>query len=210
MLLHETGLGHILNDQNLAKFNMATTYSPKTTVNWEDKEALSQYKVWMKQVERIMGGPLAQSTDAVKLNHIFIWVGGEAEMLVEDKQAEDPNLKIETLQQLLDCLQGCLKPSTYFREARDTFYNLRQMEYKTATKFYNRIISTYNMAEFPDGSEFMIVESLILGCNAPSKSKLMEEGKDAAVKECLEVMRENEAVTTFLQKLGEEEKVAVA
>ena len=163
MRLNETGLLHILDNENLAKFNMATTYSSKATVNWEDKETLSQYKVWRKEVERIMGGPLAQSTDAVKLNHIFIWAGGEAEMLVEAKQAEDHNVKIETPQQVLDCLQGCLKHSTYFWEARDTFYNLRQMEHETTTKFYSRIISIYNMAEFPHCSEFMIVDRFILG-----------------------------------------------
>ena len=48
-------------------------YMPQTKVDWTSNSASSQFKLWRKEVERIIGGPLAARSDRVKLNHIYIW-----------------------------------------------------------------------------------------------------------------------------------------
>ena len=54
-------------------FSMAEGhYMPQTKVDWTSNNASSQFKLWHKEVERIIGGPLAARADRVKLNHIYI------------------------------------------------------------------------------------------------------------------------------------------
>ena len=69
---------------------------------------------------------MKEVNDMVKVNHIFIWAGDDAETLVEAKQEEDPAPEIKDATSLLNTLQSCLTHCTYFREARDDFYNLQQ------------------------------------------------------------------------------------
>ena len=73
----------------------AKSYRPQTSVNWKAKDAIHTFKVWKKEVIRILNGPMAKSDDMVKVNHVFIWAGGDAEVLIEAKQAEDPTLEIK-------------------------------------------------------------------------------------------------------------------
>ena len=104
--------------------NMAAEshYVPQTKVNWTSNNAASQFRLWRKEVERIIDGPLASRSDRVKLNHIYIWAGAHAESLIEARQNEDPELRITTQTALLDQLATCLSHSTFFREKREEFY----------------------------------------------------------------------------------------
>ena len=94
-------------------------YQPKTEVQWNTSEAFGQFQKWKREVTRILDGPLEAKGDKVKVNHVFIWAGADAEELVESKKKEDPSLKLDTPQQVLDCLESCITHSTYFREARE-------------------------------------------------------------------------------------------
>ena len=94
-------------------------YKPQTQVDWNSKEAYSQYRLWRKEVLRIVNGPLHDKDNGVKLNHVFIWAGAYVEELVEAKQAECPELKIDTVESLLACLDSILAHPTLFREARE-------------------------------------------------------------------------------------------
>ena len=84
------------------------SYKPQSKVDWTSAKAHSQFRMWRKEVDRILGGPMNSQSDAVKLNTVFIWAGAHAENLVEARQNEDPTLKIENPKQLLDCLENCL------------------------------------------------------------------------------------------------------
>ena len=46
-------------------------YKPQTQVDWNSKEAYSQYRLWRKEVLRIVNGPLHDKDKGVKLNHVF-------------------------------------------------------------------------------------------------------------------------------------------
>ena len=70
---------------------MALPYNePQTQVDWNSKEAYNQYRLWRKEVLRLVNGPLHDKDNGVKLNHVFIWAGACVEELVEAKQAECP------------------------------------------------------------------------------------------------------------------------
>ena len=101
-------------------------YQPKTEVNWSSPEAFSQFKTWRREVDRILKGPLSKKSHEMRMNYVYIWAGGVAEELVESKKSEDPTLKVETADQLLDALQDCLTHSTFFREACEQFYALKR------------------------------------------------------------------------------------
>lgn len=151
--------------------------------------------MWRKEVERILGGPLAARSDRVKINHVYIWAGAHAESLIDARLNEDPELRITTPTVLLDQLATCLTHSTFFREVREEFYNIRQKAGENTTTYFSRIMELFRQAEFPDNSQFLIVDKLIHGCtNNQCKRKLMAKGKDVSVKDCLEVMRRFEAV----------------
>ena len=93
-------------------------YMPQQTkVDWTSNNASSQFKLWRKEVERIIGGPLASRSDRVKINHIYIWAGTHAESLIEARLNEDPEVRITTPKELLDQLTKCLIHSTLFRES---------------------------------------------------------------------------------------------
>lgn len=158
--------------------------------------------MWRKEVERILGGPLAARSDRVKINHVYIWAGAHAESLIDARLNEDPELRITTPTVLLDQLATCLTHSTFFREVREEFYNIRQKAGENTTTYFSRIMELFRQAEFPDNSQFLIVDKLIHGCtNNQCKRKLMAKGKDVSVKDCLEVMRRFEAVEATMKKL---------
>ena len=79
-----------------------------------------------KEVERIVGGPLADATDAVKLNHVYIWAGAHAEQLVEARQSEDPEPIIDAVSKFLLFLEECLTHTTQFREKTSTMPSRHQ------------------------------------------------------------------------------------
>ena len=183
---------------------MAANYKPQTTVNWTSDQAYSQFRLWRKEVERIINGPMHDEEDQVQLNTVFIWAGAHAETLVEARQAEEPTLKVETVPNLLDCLQKCLTHSTLYREAREDFYNLKQRPDENTTTYYSRINELYKMADFPANSDFLIVDKLIHGCNnATCKRKMMAKGKDVTLKICLDLLRANEAIDVTMKRMGE-------
>ena len=172
-------------------FKMAdgNRYMPQTKVEWTSNNAYKQFRMWKEEVERIIDGPMAKDSDSVKLNTVYIWAGAYAETLVEARQAEDPTLKIEKVACLLDCLSQCLTHKTFFREAREDFYNIKQRPEENTTMYYSRIIELYKLGEFPADSNFLIVDKLIHGCtNAECKRKLMARGNDVNLKTCLEVL----------------------
>lgn len=164
-------------------------YMPQTKVDWTSNNASSQFKLWRKEVERIIGGPLASRSDRVKTNHIFIWAGAHAESLIEARLNEDPELRITTPTELLDQLAKCLTHSTLFREKREEFYTARQRIDENTTSYYSRLLDLYRQAEFPENTNFLIVDKLIHGCiSKDCKRKLMEKGQEVSLKDCLELM----------------------
>ena len=186
-------------------------YLPLTKVEWTSSHAYPQFRLWRKEVERIIDGPMAGDSDAVKLNTIFIWAGAIAETLVEACKAEDANLKIEKPKDLLDCLAGCLAHTTYFREAREDFYNIKQIPGENTTTFYSRVLELSRMSEFPANSDFLIVDKLIHGClNSDCKRKLMARGKDVTVKTCLELLRQHEAVDITMKRFNDSCQIAAS
>ena len=93
----------------------------QTKVEWTSNEAYQQFRLWKKEVERIVNGPLSKAKEEVKINTIYIWAGAYAENLIEAKQAEDNYLKLDTVEKLLEALGSCLTHSTFLREAREDF-----------------------------------------------------------------------------------------
>lgn len=177
-------------------------YIPHTKIDWTANNVFAQFKLWRKEVERIIGGPLAEKTDEVKINHIYIWAGAHAETLIEARQNEDPTVKIKKPKQLLDELALCLTHSTFFREIREQFYVVKQKPNENTTTYFSRIMELYRQADFPDGTDFLIVDKLIHGClNQDCKCKLMIKNKDATLKECLDLMRRYEAVDVTMKRL---------
>ena len=60
----------------------------------------------------------------------------------------------------------------------------------------------YRQAEFLDNSHFLIVDKLIHGCKSREcKRKLMAEGKDVTIKDCLKIMIKFEAIEVIMKKL---------
>ena len=179
-------------------------YMPQTKVDWTSNNASSQFKLWRKEVERIIGGPLASRSDRVKINHIYIWAGAHAESLIEARLNEDPELRITTPKELLDQLTKCLTHSILFREKREEFYTARQKIDENTTSYYSRLLDLYRQAEFPENTNFLIVDKLIHGCiSKDCKRKLMAKGKEVSVKDCLELMRKYEAVEATMKKFEE-------
>ncbi len=99
-------------------------YIPQTKVDWTSSNASSQFKLWRKEVERIIGIPVAFRSDRVKLNHLYIWAGAHAESLIKARLCEDPELQITTAKALLDQLAACITHPTFFREKREEFYTV--------------------------------------------------------------------------------------
>ena len=178
-------------------------YQPSTRVNWDAQDAYSTFKRWRKEVERIVDGPLATQTDAAKINHIYIWAGAQAEILIDARRGESPDLKIETPTQLLDQLQACITHSTKFREAREEFYSLRQRPDETAVCFFARILELHKVSEFPSSSNFLIADRLIHGCHEDQcRRKLMTMSKEATAKECLQVLQQSEALNRTMNRMS--------
>ena len=178
-------------------------YMPQTKVDWTSNTASSQFKLWRKEVERIIGSPLASRSDQVKINHIFIWAGAHAESLIEASLNEDPELRITTPRELLDQLAKCLTHSTLFREKREEFYTVRQ-KIENTTSYYSQLLNLYRQAEFQENANFFIVDKLIHGCiSKDCKRKLMAKGKEVSVKDCLELMRKYEAIEATMKTFEE-------
>ena len=175
-------------------------YRPQTKVEWTSSQAYQQFRMWRKEVERILSGPMNSETDSVKLNTVFIWAGAHAETLIEAKQSEDATVEVKTPTQLLDTLANCLTHTTFFREAREDFYNVRQKPDENTTTYYSRVMELYRLADFPAGSDFLVVDKLIHGCtNSDCKRKLMARSKDVSVKICLNLLRQYEAVAVTMK-----------
>ena len=188
-------------------------YVPQTKVDWTSTNVFSQFKLWRKEVERIINGPLASRSDKVKLNHVYIWAGAQAESLIEARTNEDPTINITSPSILLDQLAACITHPTFFREQREEFYNAKQKPTENTTAYFSRIMDLYRQAEFPENSNFIIVDKLIHGCaSRECKKKLMAKSKDISIKECLEIMRKFESVDATMKKLdgSDETKIDAA
>ena len=179
-------------------------YKPITKVEWNSNEAFTQFKLWRKRVERILGGPLAAQENPVKINYIFIWGGAHAENLIDARINEVPETQVDTLARVLNILASCLTHTTFFREAREDFYSIRQKPGENTTAYYSRLIEIFNQAQFPDNCNFLVVDKLIHSCdNIDCKRKLMSKTAAATVHECLEIMRRYEAVNTTMKRINE-------
>ena len=51
------------------------SYIPATKVDWTSTSAFAQFQLWRKEVERIIGGPLANKSNPVKVNQFFFLSG---------------------------------------------------------------------------------------------------------------------------------------
>ena len=153
-------------------------YTPQTKVDWTSNNVFSQFKLWRKEVERILDGPLASRSVKVKINHVYIWAGAHAESLIEARTSEDPDIRITSPTMLLNQLAACITHPTFFREQREEFYNARQKPGENTTTYFSRIMDLYRQTEFPDNSNFLIVDKLIHGSvNRECKKKLMAKGR---------------------------------
>lgn len=47
-------------------------YKPQTKVEWGSNQAYPQFRMWRKEVERIINGPMFNDPDSVKLNTVYI------------------------------------------------------------------------------------------------------------------------------------------
>lgn len=187
---------------------MSTTvlsvYVPQIKVDWTSSTAFSQFILWKREVLRIINGPLAKESDSIKINHIFIWAGAHAEKLIDARTSEDPSIDIETPDDLLGQLETCLTHSTFFREAREDFYNIKQNPNENTTTYFSRIMDLYKQATFPSGTDFLIVDKLIHGCYfTETKRKLMSFEQSANIKNCLDLMRKYEAVDVTMKRLAQ-------
>jgi len=80
---------------------------------------------------------------------------------------------------------------------------MKQKDEENTTTFYSRIMEIYRLADFPVASQFLIVDKLIHGCsNTDCKRKLMGKGKDVTVKECLDLLRQYEAVNATMKHIS--------
>ena len=148
-----------MNHLTMAECN----YVPQTKVDWASNNASSQFRMWRKEAERIINGPLQARSDKVKLNHLYIWAVAHAESLIEARLNEDPELRITKPEEFLDQLSACLTHSTLFREIREEFYNVRQRASENTTAYFSRIMDLYHQADFPENTQFLIVDKLIHG-----------------------------------------------
>ena len=184
---------------------MGETYQPKTKVDWTSNNAYTQFKLWRKEVERIIDGPLEAKGNPVKINHIYIWAGAHAEQLIDASKSEDADLELDTPKKLLDQLAKCITHTTFYREARENFYGIKQKNGENTTTYYSRIMDLYKQAEFPADTDFLVIDKLIHGCfNPECKRKLM--GKtltDLSVKVCLDTFRKYESVDVTMKRLGD-------
>ena len=177
-------------------------YQPKTEVKWNSPEAFTQFQRWKREVNRILNGPLKSKEEDEKVNHVFIWAGAEAEDLVDSKTKEDPSLKLDTPKEVLDCLESCITHSTYFREARELFYGVKQQAGETSQTFYSRILQLHQQSKFPQNSDFLIVDKLIHGCyNRDCKRKLLDKDNTAKAADCLKLMRLYESNDSTMKAL---------
>ena len=161
-------------------------------------------------MERIINGPLASRSDKVKLNHVYIWAGAQAESLIEARTSEDPTITITSPSIHLDQLAACITHPTFFREQREEFYNAKQKPGENTTAYFSRIMDLYRQAEFPQNSNFIIAEILIHGCaKKECKKKLMAKTKDISTKECLEIMRKFESVDVTMKKLDASDEAKI-
>ena len=68
----------------------------------------------------------------------------------------------------------------------------------------------YRQAEFPEGSLFLVTDRLINGCsNKEAKKKLMLLEKDVTIKQCLDVLKKQEALQASLKRIKDAEDIRV-
>ena len=81
---------------------------------------------------------------------------------------------------------------------------------ENTTTFFSRIMDLYRQAEFPEGSLFLVTDRLIHGCsNKEAKKKLMLLEKDVTIKQCLDVLKKQEALEASLKRIEDAEDVRV-
>ena len=130
-------------------------------------------------------------------------------MLIEAKVSEDPSLEITKPTELLDQVASCLKHATFFRKARENFYNMKQSHCENVTTYFSRIMELYRQSEFPANSDFLVVDKLIHGCtNDQCKRKLMEKTSTATIQECLDILRKYESVNLIMKRMGQREEIS--
>ena len=68
----------------------------------------------------------------------------------------------------------------------------------------------YQQEEFPEGSLFLVTDRLIHGCSSKeAKKKLMLMEKDAMIKQCLDILKKQEALEASLKRIEDAENVCV-
>lgn len=70
------------------KLNMSYCYSykPLSKVDWASSQAYVQFRIWRKEVERIINGPMHAEDDTGNLSTVFIWVVAHVARLVGVRQ----------------------------------------------------------------------------------------------------------------------------
>ena len=111
-------------------------------------------------------------------------------------------IMVDTPEKLLKVLEKCLTHAKMFRYAREELYAAQQQQGENITAFYSRILEMYKLAQFPQDTNFLLVDKLVHGCiNPECKKKLMSKDKDVTVPQCLEILRKYEAVQASMKRL---------
>ena len=171
-------------------------YKPDTTVDWETPDSRSKFLRWKREIKRTMAGPLHDLPDDVKVNHVFLWAGPGAEDLLLAKKNVD-ELKAKDVDDALEMLESLMTYTTYFREARENFYQLQQKPGEKVIQFYSRITQLYEQCKFPPtAKQTLLVDRLIHGgSNLDCKRKLMVSDENTTVKTCFDKMQQFESVS---------------
>lgn len=81
-------------------------------------------------MERIVGGLLASTSDTIKVNQIYVWVGAHVKRLIESRRnedpdvpldTEDPDVPLDTDEKLPNELAAYLMPEASLRKSRKIF-----------------------------------------------------------------------------------------
>ena len=72
-------------------------------------------------MERIVGGLLASTSDTIKVNQIYVWVGAHVKRLIESRRNEDPDVPLDTDEKLPNELAAYLMPEASLRKSRKIF-----------------------------------------------------------------------------------------
>ena len=180
-------------------------------LDWtRDHQLYDRYKNWKKRVQMLMESVLEDESDRAKCNFLKFWLGEEGLPLIQ---------KWEDTKKLIYVGDN---PSGH---DLDTYWTLLEEEFKPRA---NRIISVidlwtnskqgslglsewitkvFNQVELchydATSKDRIIRDVLIVGCNSTqAKDKIIRKGEDSTLKNVLDILQTEDAVTRTIQNLS--------